>query len=120
MEKGTSLSINSIKVSNSKKTLNSLKERESEDAMNEKLPNIEKLKIDTNINNQIPNNKTFNKTISSSVLTDPRNSTIECYNDGYLEPINNKSNTLPTRKTWHSHDKSYSGSENNNKKKINR
>jgi len=85
--------------------------------MNEKLPNIEKLKIDTNINNQIPNNKTFNKTISSSVLTDPRNSTIECYNDGYLEPINNKSNTLPTRNTWHSHDKSYSGSENNNKKK---
>jgi len=42
---------------------------EQENEVKESMPHIEDLDIDTNADNQIPNDKTFNKMISSSTIT---------------------------------------------------
>jgi len=104
MKKRASLSISTIKI------LKSLKENEVKESM----PHIEDLNIDTNADNQIPNDKTFNKMISSSTITDPGNANIECEN--YYVSVN-KSNTLPITNSTHLSEKRLSEVEEQDKKK---
>ncbi|KAG4087873.1 ras GEF [Neocallimastix lanati (nom. inval.)] len=104
MKKRASLSISTIKI------LKSLKENEVKESM----PHIEDLDIDTNADNQIPNDKTFNKMISSSTITDPGNANIECEN--YYVSVN-KSNTLPITNSTHLSEKRLSEVEEQDKKK---
>jgi len=102
-KKRASLNINTIRFSNSKKLLKSLKEQEN-DVSEEELPDINNLKINIEeINtseNQIPNNKTFCKMLSSSVVNDSCNSNND--NRFINSKYNKKSNTLPIVNTVHS------------------
>ncbi|ORX82221.1 ras GEF [Anaeromyces robustus] len=102
MKKRASLSISTIKFSNSKKILKSLKEQESNISENE-LPNINDLRIDTESistsDYQIPNNKAFCKMLSSSVVDNSFNS----YDDNSFKnsKYGKKSNTLPIMGSTH-------------------
>ncbi|ORY36795.1 hypothetical protein LY90DRAFT_57942 [Neocallimastix californiae] len=87
---------------------------EQENEVKESMPHIEDLDIDTNADNQIPNDKTFNKMISSSTITDPGNANIECEN--YYVSVN-KSNTLPITNSTHLSEKRLSEVEEQDKKK---
>jgi len=111
MNKRTSLSVSPINFSNSNRILHSLKDDESEDD----LTNLKDLKINTSItksDNQIPNNKIYNKMLSSSVLNNKDNTSEEISYGRYGK----KSNTLPVVSSVHSIDKRYSEVENEKKK----
>jgi hypothetical protein len=112
MKKRASISISPIKFSSTKKIFKSFKENEIEE-----LPHIEELSIDTNNVNQIPNEKTFdNNMISTSTITEIKNSNIE-YDNYTYSSVNNKSNTIPITNTARPCEKRLSEVDDKHKKK---